>query len=544
MDGPLDLLHGATERVIGVYLLDTEDGPALFDCGPSSCLDALRARLAERGLEIGDLRHLLLSHIHLDHAGASGPLVRENPGLQVHVSKVGAPHLVDPGRLERSARRLYGDAFDTLWGELAPVPEANVHVVGGRVLGLDCFPSPGHASHHVCYLDDEGTIYSGDAAGVRLLPAGSALPVSPPPDIDVEAWHRTLDAIEERDPQGLALIHFGLVTDVSEHLGQLRKRLDEWARRARDEDEETWVRTSRRDLEAAEGDDADRYRAGRPPLAVVRRAEALLGQAVAGLIATEYAELAALRDLVAAAPAEVARELELAAHEVGGAFCVRSGALPGARELNRVLGLGLDEPATDELLDEVGRFFEGITFFVQLAPGTQPPDLETRLAARGYVRDYAWAKFDRPAEAVPEPPTDLRLELVGREGGEDVGATFVAGYGLPESMVPWFSAVPGRDGWSCYVAYDGAAPAGCGLLFAAGGAGWLGGAATLPEFRGRGAQTAMLAARIHRAAELGCEVVVTETGEQVADLPSRSYRNIERAGFELCYLRPNLRSPG
>jgi GNAT superfamily N-acetyltransferase len=262
------------------------------------------------------------------------------------------------------------------------------------------------------------------------------------------------------------------------------------------------------------------------------------------MIATEYAEVAALRDLVAAAPPDLARELAVAAHEVGGAFCVRSAALPGARELNRVLGLGLDEPATEAVLDEIERFFSGITFFVQLAPGAQPPDLEARLAARGYLRDYAWAKFDRPTEAVPEPTTDLRLELVGRDRGEDVAATFVAGYGLPESMVSWFAAVPGREGWSCYVAYDGARAAGCGLLFIAGGAGWLGGAATLPEFRGRGAQTAMLAARIRRSGELGCEVVVTETGEQVAGRPSRSYRNIERAGFELRYLRPNLRSPG
>lgn len=262
------------------------------------------------------------------------------------------------------------------------------------------------------------------------------------------------------------------------------------------------------------------------------------------MIATEYAELAALRDLVAAAPADTARRLELGSHGVGGAFCIRSGALSGARELNRVLGLGLDGPATDAQLDEVERFFDGGPFFVQLAPGARPPDLEARLAARGYVRDYAWAKFDRPAEAVPEPSTDLRLELVGRERGEDVGATFVRGYGLPESTVPWFSAVPGRDGWSCYVAYEDATPAACGLLFVAGGAGWLGGAATLPGFRGRGAQTTLLAARIRRAAELGCEVVVTETGEQVADRPSGSYRNIERAGFELRYVRPNLRSPG
>ncbi|HEV8099080.1 MAG TPA: MBL fold metallo-hydrolase, partial [Gaiellaceae bacterium] len=192
MPEPLDLRHLGHERVIGSYLLETGDGLALQDCGPTTCVTELKARLAERGLELGDVRHLLLSHIHLDHAGAAGVLVREHPGLQVHVSEVGAPHLVDPSRLERSARRLYGDAFDTLWGELAPVPEANVHVVGDRVLDFDCFPSPGHASHHVCYLDGEGTLLAGDAAGMRLLPARTALPVSPPPDIDVEAWHRTL----------------------------------------------------------------------------------------------------------------------------------------------------------------------------------------------------------------------------------------------------------------------------------------------------------------------------------------------------------------
>src|SRR5215467_2468164 len=109
------------ERVIGAYLLETPEGLALHDCGPASCVPALKSALADRGLALTDVRHLLLSHIHLDHAGAAGVLVREHPGLRVHVSEVGAPHLVEPGRLERSARRLYGDAFDTLWGELAPV---------------------------------------------------------------------------------------------------------------------------------------------------------------------------------------------------------------------------------------------------------------------------------------------------------------------------------------------------------------------------------------------------------------------------------------
>jgi len=142
----LDLRHLGHERVIGCYLLQTEDGPALQDCGPTTCVPELKAGLAERGLELGDLRHLLLSHIHLDHAGAAGVLVREHPGLQVHVSEIGAPHLVDPSRLEASARRLYGDDFDRLWGELARVPGENVHVVGDETLGLATFPSPGHAS--------------------------------------------------------------------------------------------------------------------------------------------------------------------------------------------------------------------------------------------------------------------------------------------------------------------------------------------------------------------------------------------------------------
>src|SRR5919198_6681109 len=180
---PIDLYHQASERVIGVYLLDTRDGPALFDCGPSTCIAELKSGLAERGLDLTDVAHLLLSHMHLDHAGAAGSLVREHPALQVHVSPIGAPHLVDPSRLEASARRLYGDAFDPLWGELAPVPESNVHAVGDNVVGLAAFPTPGHASHHVSYLGTDGTLYAGDAAGVRIQPGHHVLPLAPPPDI-------------------------------------------------------------------------------------------------------------------------------------------------------------------------------------------------------------------------------------------------------------------------------------------------------------------------------------------------------------------------
>jgi glyoxylase-like metal-dependent hydrolase (beta-lactamase superfamily II) len=233
MPEPLDLRHLDHERVIGSYLLETEDGLALKDCGPATCVPELKARLAERGLELGDVRHLVLSHIHLDHAGAAGVLVREHPALQVHVSEIGAPHLIDPSRLEHSARRLYGDDFDRLWGELAPVPSENVHVVGDETLGLATFPSPGHASHHVCYLDSEGTLYAGDAAGVRIRPSEFVLPPTPPPEVDLEAWERTIDELERRGPERLALIHFGVFEDVERHLEELRRRLRDWAERVR-----------------------------------------------------------------------------------------------------------------------------------------------------------------------------------------------------------------------------------------------------------------------------------------------------------------------
>ena len=229
----LDVRHLGVERVIASYLVETEDGLALFDCGPTSTLEHLRAALAAEGVAVADVRHLLLSHIHLDHAGAAGSLVRENPSIRVHVSAVGAPHLVDPSRLERSARRLYGDHFDEFWGALAPVPEANIEVAGERVVGFDCFPTVGHASHHVSYLTSDGTLLAGDAAGVRIMPSEFVMPPTPPPDIDVEGWYATIDEIERRGPDRLALVHFGVVDDVARHLGDLRERLGVWAERVR-----------------------------------------------------------------------------------------------------------------------------------------------------------------------------------------------------------------------------------------------------------------------------------------------------------------------
>ena len=251
--GPIDLHHLGNERAIGVYLVDTDEGLALFDCGPTSTLPALKTGLAQHGVALEDVRHLLLSHIHLDHAGAAGVLCGEHPALRVHVSELGAPHLVDPSRLESSARRLYGEAFDTLWGELAPVPRDNVEVVGEETLGLETFPSPGHASHHVCYLHGDGTLYAGDATGVRIRPASYVLPVSPPPDVDVEAWNLTIGEIERRVPQRLALIHFGVFDDVADHLSRLREELARYADIvAKGADEETFVREAQAGIPADE----------------------------------------------------------------------------------------------------------------------------------------------------------------------------------------------------------------------------------------------------------------------------------------------------
>jgi glyoxylase-like metal-dependent hydrolase (beta-lactamase superfamily II) len=261
---PIDLHHQAAEKVVGVYVLETDDGPALFDCGPTTCIPALKEGLEARGLALTDIRHLLLSHIHLDHAGAAGTLVREHPDLQVHVSEIGAPHLVDPSRLDASARRLYGDAFDILWGELAPVPQANIHVVAEHVVGLECFPTPGHASHHVSYFAD-GTLYAGDAAGVRIVPGRYVIPVSPPPDFDPEAWRRSIDEIDRRRPERLALIHFGVAEDVEAHLAMLRDELARWVERVeRGATEQEFVDAASEDIKARVPEDPESWQRAAP----------------------------------------------------------------------------------------------------------------------------------------------------------------------------------------------------------------------------------------------------------------------------------------
>ena len=256
----IDLLYRGDPRSVSCYLVDTDDGPALFDCGPTTCAPALKAGLAERGLELTEIRHLVLSHIHLDHAGGTGALVREHPALQVHVSALGAPHLSDPSRLEASARRLYGGVFDRLWGEIVPVPAENIRIAGSAVLGLECFPSPGHASHHMSLLHGDGTLYAGDSVGVRISPASFVFAPTPPPDIDLVAWEATIAETERRAPTRLALTHFGVFDDVSEHLARLRETLQRWGDRvAHGMDEATFVATARADCRASDPDEVDAY---------------------------------------------------------------------------------------------------------------------------------------------------------------------------------------------------------------------------------------------------------------------------------------------
>ena len=212
--------------MIGCWDLDG----ILIDPGPSSSLDNLIAEL--RG---EPPRAVLLTHIHLDHAGAAGTMVRRWPELPVYVHEIGARHLADPTKLLASAARLYGDQMERLWGEVAPVPEANLNPLSGGEggLGVEVAYTPGHASHHVSYMHrDSGRAFVGDTAAVRIPPCDFVLPPTPPPDIDLDLWDRSIDLILDWAPASLGLTHFGAVEEPEAHLEVVRDRLREQARLA------------------------------------------------------------------------------------------------------------------------------------------------------------------------------------------------------------------------------------------------------------------------------------------------------------------------
>jgi glyoxylase-like metal-dependent hydrolase (beta-lactamase superfamily II) len=219
-------------RIIATGVVHSAGGVALVDPGPSSTLPRLRSALAAAGLSLDDVTSILVTHIHLDHAGATGTLLRERPEIRVYVHEKGAPHMANPEKLLASATRLYGDAMGRLWGEVAPVPPAAIKVLQGGeriVVGTRTFDveyTPGHASHHVSFFDREsGIAFVGDTAGVRLMHGGFVMPPTPPPDVDLEAWQHSLGLIDRWRPETLFLTHFGPSSPVGHHLGSLRDHL-------------------------------------------------------------------------------------------------------------------------------------------------------------------------------------------------------------------------------------------------------------------------------------------------------------------------------
>ncbi len=251
----VDVQFLGSPRIIASVILHGPGGAAIVDPGPTSTLPTLRRAIEDAGLAMADIRALLLTHIHLDHAGAAGTLAHDIPGLKVYVHEKGAPHLVDPSKLLASATRLYGDQMDRLWGEVRPLPESAVAVLrggeriqaGGRE--LEVAYTPGHASHHVSYFSaDAGIAFVGDTAGVRLLPGGVNVPPTLPPDIDLERWRDSLARIDAWRADTLFVTHFGPHRPAQAHLAELADNIELTSRLAKesltregtDEDREAW----------------------------------------------------------------------------------------------------------------------------------------------------------------------------------------------------------------------------------------------------------------------------------------------------------------
>lgn len=279
----VDLQFLGKPEIIATAILRAPGGVALIDPGPSTTIETLRAALKQKGIAIGDVRQLLLTHIHLDHAGATGSLVRENPSIDVIVHERGAPHMADPAKLLASATRLYGEAdMERLWGEFIAVPASNLRplrggetiVAGGRE--LDVAYTPGHASHHVSYFDRGSRVaFVGDTAGIRRGAGGYVMPPTPPPDIDLEAWRESEAKILAWDPDTLFMTHFGPYHGARLQFQQLWSNIEGWNRIVKrliadetlseEQRQQAFVDEAFRELRRAVGEqEADRYsRAGR-----------------------------------------------------------------------------------------------------------------------------------------------------------------------------------------------------------------------------------------------------------------------------------------
>lgn len=237
----IDVEYLGHPKVIAACLVEGQGNVAIVDPGPASALATLKRKLDQLGLGVKGVDTILLTHIHLDHAGATGTLVQENRRIHVYVHERGAPHMIDPTKLLDSARRLYGDEMERLWGEFLPVPAENVTALaGGERLSLggrqlEVAYTPGHAVHHVSYFDTfTGLAFVGDTVGIRIANGRPILPLTPPPDIDPEAWARSWERIQKWRPERLFLTHFGAADDFGEHLKELRERLEEWSMAVRE----------------------------------------------------------------------------------------------------------------------------------------------------------------------------------------------------------------------------------------------------------------------------------------------------------------------
>lgn len=278
----VDLNFLGKPEIIATAVLRGPGGVALIDPGPSTTLESLRGSLKQKGIAFADVGQLLLTHIHLDHAGATGTILRENPAIDVFVHERGAPHMVDPARLLASATRLYGEAdMERLWGAFLPVPSANVRVlVGGETISaggrqLEVAYTPGHASHHVSYFDPSSRVaFVGDTAGIRRQ-SPYVMPPTPPPDIDLELWRESEAKILAWDPDTLFLTHFGPFHGARLQFQQLRENIEQWNRIVRRliadggsseaQRQDTFVKEALRGLRRAVGEsEAEQYgRAGR-----------------------------------------------------------------------------------------------------------------------------------------------------------------------------------------------------------------------------------------------------------------------------------------
>ena len=234
-----DLRFLGEPGIIATGLLLGREGAALVDPGPSTTLAVLKQALTDRGLTLGDVRAILLTHIHLDHAGATGSLAAECPSAVVFVHEAGAPHLSDPSKLIASASRLYGADMERLWGDIRPVPGDRLRIVGDEQVevvghGVEVAKTPGHASHHVSYfLPASGVAFVGDTGGICRGSGKVVLPPTPPPDIDLDAWRRSTDRILAWNPDVIFLTHFGPQRSPRVHFSDMWARMEDWSRKVR-----------------------------------------------------------------------------------------------------------------------------------------------------------------------------------------------------------------------------------------------------------------------------------------------------------------------